>query len=53
MQNEIRQTEVLQIEKKVWVSPNLEILEVKHTYADEWEFITSPEGFWKRQLMGS
>lgn len=49
------QKEVMQTEKKVWVSPNLEILEVKHTYAstDGWEFVTSPEGFWKRQLMGS
>ncbi|MFC5649434.1 hypothetical protein ACFPYJ_09870 [Paenibacillus solisilvae] len=41
-------------EKKVWICPILEILEVKHTYTtEEWEFIESAEGFWKRQLMES
>jgi hypothetical protein len=51
MYEEVMEPEVGQAAKKLWVLPRLEMLEIKHTHAEEWEFVETPDGFWKRQLM--
>ncbi|MBD3920368.1 hypothetical protein H8B09_16520 [Paenibacillus sp. PR3] len=50
MGKEMMESEAVNANKKFWVIPKLEVLEIKHTNAEEWEFVESPEGFWKRQL---
>jgi|GEM_PF-2261762 hypothetical protein len=51
MRKEAIESEAVCKDKKRWAIPKLEILEVKHTRTEEWEFVQSPEGFWKRQLI--
>lgn len=40
--------------KKEWMTPQLEVLNMKHTYADDghWEF-NEFDGFWKRNYVST